>query len=64
MNNKLVQISLAICDYLLRGLFMLLGISLLLMYRKNVFLFFTGICMVIFNLLTMLFDQNYNKTKK
>lgn len=42
MNNKLVQISLAICDYLLRGLFMLLGISLLLMYRKNVFLFFYG----------------------
>ncbi|MFT9266526.1 hypothetical protein [Oenococcus sp.] len=64
MNNKLAQISLAICDYILRGFFMLWGISLLLAYRKNVFLVFTGICMVIFNLLTMLFDRNYHKQKK
>jgi hypothetical protein len=60
MMNKVIPIG----DYLVRGLFMLLGIALLQKYSADPFIVFTAACIIIFNLLTMFFDRNYQKKHK
>jgi hypothetical protein len=60
MNIKLTQIF----DYLLRALFFVLAIALLQKYNGDNFIKIVSACMMIFNILTMFFDNHYKKNDK
>jgi hypothetical protein len=48
-------------DYLIRGLFAIFGAIIILSAKNSTFMLWVGVSMIVFNVITILFDENYRK---